>query len=214
MRVGKQIKLSITSGKLVICDVALIENQEKPDEPYFDLFGGDGDFKVYQDGNIIVVDTAPRLFKAKTRPHMKKLPGRVSVDTSHLGFRDGTQDFLNKFCTTDLKKFAVIVDIPNGDYITWSEKKDWSTAYQDTIICFGKKVELFLSKTYATDLFVIEKQLATALRMKGRERQTEKERIKDALMNIHMTGIKDERLSKMAALLKLKLPRIKKNKKK
>ena len=77
---------------MLICDPQLVGAGDSGDAAVFRLWEGNGEFTVYTNGNAYFVDVDPRIFKAKTRPKLSPLSGRVGVDTSHIGIYDLTDD--------------------------------------------------------------------------------------------------------------------------
>jgi len=203
----------ITSGRLVVGDPAFVCEPidlhpciKLPDNvPYYDNFGGDGTFRVFTNDKIIVIDTAPRQFKAKSRQEFCELNGTVGIDTGRMSFFDATKKMIK--AAEKYKQIYFLTDVPNGEYKVWQEVNENSRARQDRILCFGPQVELIITKPLQSQLVEIEKQVTQALRLKGKEKITRLEKIRKTLAELHLSGVKDPRLRMLADAVKMKLPR-------
>ncbi|MDV6034635.1 MAG: hypothetical protein F9B45_32000 [Phycisphaera sp. RhM] len=169
--------------------------------PFFDNFGGDGSFNVYRSPECVVIDTAPRQFRAKTRPEFEKLDGRVGVDS-------GTIAFANASDVPALPDgLSVSFHLAPGTYRAWSEHNENSFADRRTILAVGPTVQLFLAGADATNINEIETQVAKAIRMKGEQRIKLVSELQQRIVDLHMQGCRDQRLKMLADAVKLTLPR-------
>lgn len=217
MRTRKTATLEITSGCLLICDPSYIfepvESAPYVKLPrgsvYFDDFGGDGNFKVHSDGVTIVVDTAPGLFRAKSRSDFSQLKGKVPVDSGMMAFLDGSDIAQSSAQSASL---LFVTEVPNGTYRVWEEEKDSSWAFRNRILCFGPEVTLLINGPDANELSVIEKEVAQVLRLKGSEKRERLHVVQETLTELHLSGMKDRRLRMLADAVKLTLPRRSKKK--
>lgn len=214
MKIRRVEQLIIRSKRLLICDPGFFF--DSPDlipsnSVCYNDFGGDGSFKVYSDGSIVVVDTSPRHFKAKSHPTFHQLQGDISVDTGHIAFIDADVKILRS--TNQYNAFKLLVDVPNGIYKVWQEVKDTSQAWRDRILCFGADTTLLIHKPVLDDLQLIEEEIAQVLRLKGNEKVQRIKQIQMKLSQLHLSGVKAPRLKVLANAVKLKLPRISRKKK-
>lgn len=174
----------------------------------FRLWEGNGEFSVYTDGNVYFVDVDPRIFKAKTRPTLSLLPGRVGVDTSHIGIYDLTDDRKRAVDDALADGWAIaICDLNNGEYCAWFEEKGTSKDIFRGVIGFGPEPVMLLNGDHGSQLQEIEDRIASAYRMKGDEKQTAMQDISESLCELHLDGCKDKRLRMLADSIKLTLPR-------
>lgn len=210
MRVHRQLSLTVTEGRVAILDPGLAFPPTSG-PPYFALpsrhavfddFGGDGTFKVYRSGDVVIVDTAPRQFKANVRDDFTRLSGEVAVDT-------GTIAFVN---ASDLPASAasaaggVLCDLPRGDYVVWSEQKDESASRRRFVLGLGPSVRLTLAGPDAMRVREIERQLSEALRLKGAEKAKALAAVQSELVALRLAGSRDRRLRRLADAAGVRLP--------
>ncbi len=207
MRLKRQ-SITVASGAVLICDPQLVGDGESGDAVSFRLWEGNGEFSVYTDGNAYFVDVDPRIFKAKTRPTLSLLPGRVGVDTSHIGIYDLTDDRKRAADDALADGWAIaICDLNNGEYCAWFEEKGTSKDIFRGVIGFGPEPVMLLNGDHGSQLQEIEDRIASAYRMKGDEKQTAMQNISESLCELHLDGCKDKRLRMLADSIKLTLPR-------
>lgn len=207
MRLNRQ-SVIVNSSSLLICDPQLVGESESSDGAVFRLWEGNGEFNVYTDGNAYFVDVDPRIFKANTRQTLSKLSGCVSVDTSHIGIYDLTDDRRHAADDALANGWAIAIkDLPNGEYCAWFEEKGTSKDIFRGVIGFGSTPVMLLNGDHGSRLQEIEDRIARAYRMKGDERQSAMQDISESLCELHLDGCKDKRLRMMADSIKLTLPR-------
>ena len=213
MRLQRKVEFTVTTGHLVICDPGFVfPGSAKP--PYFDApphipcfggFGGDGTFSVYRRDNLIVVDTAPRLFKARTRPDFTKVQGQVGVDSGMICFLDTKRDGLTNVECGD--EFLIELEIENGEYCAWIEEHDTSVSLRRCLLAFGPEPKLFLSGAEADEVGAIEKKVVQFFRAKGPSKLELRQQIESRVIELHLNWCKDRRLQVIASTMKIDLPR-------
>lgn len=207
MRLKRQ-SLTVASRAVLICDPQLVGDCESGDAVSFRLWEGNGEFSVYTDGNSYFVDVDPRIFKAKTRPTLSPLSGRVGVDTSHIGIYDLTDDRKHAADDALADGWAIAInDLNNGEYFAWFEEKGTSRDIFRGVVGFGRTPVMLLNGDHGSQLQEIEDRIARAYRLKGEERRTAMQDISESLCELHLDGCKDKRLRMMADSIKLTLPR-------
>lgn len=202
-------KISIPSGKALFFDPLCLIPEDKCkdcetmaffEHPYVT---SDGDYKIYTDGSMYVIDVHPRIFKAKTRSSFTKLKEVVSVDYCSIGVADLESDLLKHIPQKHLESQSII-EVTPGDYYLWFEQK--GDNYFRGLIGFGASTRLIVNGEYANEVQEIEKDISLFLRGK----KSLKDCITERILSLHSDGCKDKRLKQLADLLKLKLPKIKK----
>lgn len=218
MRIRNKKQFKITSGNLIIADPGFIfPGLDR--EPYvfipenavlMDKFGGDGNFKVYKSNEAVVVDTAPRLFKATKRTNFQKLDNSVGVDSGLICFIDSRKEDLTSIET--FEEFYVSLEVPNGNYFVWREENETSVSHRNSILSFGTTEKLYLSGKDANTIEAIEKEMVSYFRSKGQVKEKIFKELEAKVLHLHWAKSKDPRLSKIALTLNINLPkRIKKN---
>ena len=207
MRLTRQ-SVTVASGAVLICDPQLVADVESSDAAVFRLWQGNGEFKVYSDGNTFFVDVDPRVFRVKSRPTLSLLSGRVGIDTSHIGIYDFTEDRKHSADDALADGWAIAIeDLDKGEYCAWFEEKGTSKDIFRGVIGFGPEPVMLLNGDYGSQLQAIEDRIARAYRMKGVEKQSALKSISDSLCELHLAGCNDKRLRMMAESVKLVLPR-------
>ena len=211
MRIRRQVPFSVTDGRVAIVDPGHVF-ASIDESPYFavpencalfDNFGGDGNFKVYESSECLIVDTAPRQFKAAARTEFTQIQGSVGVDS-------GVIVFVNLADALSIESDpipCVVHHLPPGEYIAWSEENENSSSQRRAILGLGKSTRLFLAGTDATTINEIEQRVAVSLRLKGQDRAGALEVIRNQILDLHLSGSKDRRLRMLAQAVKLELPR-------
>ncbi len=213
MRARRIQTIEITSGNLYICDPGYYFEPIDvdpfmalpPEAAWFNDFGGDGCYRVYSDGTTIVVDTAPRQFKSATRPDFRQFQQRVPVDSGTIAFLDA--DHASEALSSADRGSVLLTEVPAGQYKVWEEEKDTSWAFRRRILCIGPSVNLFLHGSDATDLMDLEREIALTLRSKGKEKTAKLEELRNTILEMHNSGVRDRRLRDLAKLLRIKLPK-------
>lgn len=211
MRIRRQTTFTVTDGPVAIVDPGYVYNSTD-ESPYvavpdncalFDDFGGDGNFKVYDSPECLIVDTAPRQFKASTRTEFTQLDGSVSVDSGMIVF----VNLADAPVIASNPITCVVHDLAPGEYTAWSEENENSFSHRRAILGIGKSIRLFLAGTDATTINEIEQRVAASLRLKGQERTDALESIRSHILDLHLSGSNDRRLRMLADAVKLTLPR-------
>lgn len=207
MRLKRQ-SITVTSGTVLICDPQLVGDCESGDAAVFRLWEGNGEFYVYTDGRVYFVDVDPRIFRANTRPTLSRLPGRVDVDTSHLGIYDLTDERKHAADDALADGWAIAINnLSDREYYAWFEEKGTAKDIFRGVVGFGTNPVMLLNGDHGSRLQEIEDQIALAYRMKGDAKQTAMQNISESLCELHLDGCKDKRLRMMADSIKLTLPR-------
>lgn len=178
------------------------------DSASFRLWEGDGNFTVYTDGECYFIDVDPRILKAGSRSDLAPVPGRVGIDTAHVGIYDLTPERLHAADDAVADGWAIVLgNLPVGQYVAWFEEKGTSKELFRGVVGFGPRVRMLLNGTSGEILQELEDRIAKAYRMKGRDKVSEIQTIADALVSLHLDGCKDNRLRMLASAVKIELPR-------
>ena len=211
MRIRKRAEFTVTDGPVAIVDPSYVFDSI-PNFPFvslpanaacFDSFGGDGNFKVYKSTDCVIVDTAPRQFKPKSRPNFTLLDGGVAVDSGMIVF----VNLADAPVITSTPITCVVVDLEPRIYTVWAEENENSFSQRRVILGIGPSPMLFLAGNDATMIDEIEQAVAVAIRLKGNERISALEPIREQISVLHLNGCKDRRLRMLADAIKFKLPR-------
>jgi len=213
MRIIERHPFALTTDRLLIFDPMYLyavggdpPRWDVPDDVLaIDTVVGDGAFAVYRSGDILVIDTAPRVFKARSRADFARLPNEVAVDTGSVCFAPCTDARLARL-RERIDWGFVSCPLPPGDYAVWIEAKDTSRAFARSIICFGREQRFYLHGETASVIHELEKEAARVLRMKGSDRQRRLADLRRRILDLHWAGNKDRRLDLLAAALKIDLP--------
>jgi hypothetical protein len=162
-------------------------------------------YRVYQRGDLFVVDLSPSVFRAGARSDFA-LHGEFRVQNELVCIVDATPDELALSRAALDSGAALLLPLSQGLYQFWIEEKDSSEAESKCILGIGPELTLLLSGPDANQIHRIEKALAVVLRQKGRRRQEGLESLRTEVMDLHLAGCRDRRLEMIAQVLKLHLP--------
>ena len=211
MRIRRRTEFTVTDGPVAIVDPSYVFDSI-PDFPFvtlpansvcFDSFGGDGNFSVYESPECVIVDTAPRQFKPKTRLDFARVDGDVAVDSGMIAFvnlADAPVISANPIT-------CVTLELQPGVHVAWAEENENSLSQRRVILGIGPTPKLFLADNDATMIDEIEQAVAASIRLKGDERINALELIREQIADLHLNGCKDRRLRMLADAIKFKLPR-------
>lgn len=164
----------------------------------------DGNYKIYSDGTLYVVDLRPRIFRANTRPAFSLLNARIPVDACSVGVVDLDDATLTEFpFLIGYENSHPVVDLEPGEYNLWFEEKA-GNPYRGHI-GFGPSPTLLLHGEFGDALYKLERDFARILRSKGRVDPEACESLRDRCRELDSRGCRDTRLANYAAVLDKKL---------
>lgn len=203
MRVTSILPLNIESGWLAIANSDAFD--------FIDLdcivftFAIRKQYKIYRNGDCIVVDSVPRVFKAGGRKDYSHV-GTVNAPNGEIVLFSIDENEITKYSEAIQRYDLVALPLNYSELVTWVEQTENTSAEYTGLLCISDKVRLVLSKPEATRIFELEQLVAKALRMKGDEKQISLHKIKHEILDMHFDGVKDSRLEMLASSIRLKLP--------
>ncbi len=203
MRVTNSIPLNIESGWLAIANSDAFD--------FIDLdciafsFSIRKQYKIYRNDNCIVVDSVPRVFKARSRVDYSHV-GTVNAPNGEIVLFSIDENEITEYSEAIQRCDLVALPLKHSELVTWVEQTENTSAEHMGLLCLSDKVRLVLSKHEATRIFELEQLVAKALRMKGDEKQISLHKIKHEILDMHFAGVKDTRLEMLASSIRLKLP--------
>ncbi len=162
-------------------------------------------YKIYRNSKCIVIDSVPRIFKANSRKDYEHI-GTVCADDVAIRIFQVSESIIEQLSRDLSKNDIVFLPMTPGEYVTWSEQTERSSAEITGLLCISDKVRLVLNKPIATRIQELEVMVAKAIRKKGDEKQIILHKVKHELLDLHFDKVDDPRMEVLASAIGLKLP--------